>query len=40
MGNVLAQADSEVKHYHADNGRFADNEFLEAANDSVESAQQ
>jgi len=33
MGKVLAQADRKVKHYHADNGRFANNEFLEAAND-------
>ena len=29
---VLAQAGRKVKHYHADNGRFADNGFLDAVN--------
>jgi starvation-inducible outer membrane lipoprotein len=29
---LLAQANRRVKHYHADNGRFADNGFLEAVN--------
>ena len=29
---LLAQANRRVKHYHADNGWFADNGFLEAVN--------
>ena len=29
---VLAQAGRKVKHYHADNGRFADNGLLDAVN--------
>ena len=29
---VLAQANRKVKHYHADNGRFADNGFIDAVN--------
>ena len=29
---VLAQANRTVKHYHADNGRFADKGFVDAAN--------
>ncbi|KAL7550148.1 hypothetical protein ACHAWF_013389 [Thalassiosira exigua] len=30
--NVLLQAGRKVKHYHADNGRFADNGFVDACN--------
>ena len=29
---VLARANRKVKHYHADNGRFADNGFLQSVN--------
>ena len=29
---VLSQAGRQVKHYHADNGRFADNGFIDAIN--------
>ena len=29
---VMAQAGRYVKHYHADNGRFADNGFIDAIN--------
>ena len=28
----MAQAGRNVKHYHADNGRFADNSFIDAIN--------
>ena len=31
---VMAQAGRMVKHYHADNGRFADNGFIDSINDS------
>ncbi len=31
---VLAQSGRTVKHYHADNGRFADNGFIESVNRS------
>ena len=31
---VMAQAGHMVKHYHADNGRFADNGFIDSINDS------
>lgn len=31
---VMAQAGRTVKHYHADNGRFADNGFIDSVNDS------
>ena len=31
---LLAQADRKVKHYHADNGRFSDNGFLESVNNN------
>jgi len=30
---LLAQAQHQVKHYHADNGRFSDNDFLKSIND-------
>ncbi|KAL7549579.1 hypothetical protein ACHAWF_012836, partial [Thalassiosira exigua] len=30
---ILIQVDRKVKHYHADNGRFADNSFIDACND-------
>ena len=29
---ILARANRKVKHYHADNGRFADNGFLQSVN--------
>ena len=32
MEKTMAQAGRTVKHYHADNGRFADNGFVEAIN--------
>ena len=32
MEKVMAQAGQNVKHYHADNGRFADNGFIDAIN--------
>ena len=32
MENAMAQAGRYVKHYHADNGRFADNGFIDAIN--------
>jgi len=31
---VMAQAGRTVRHYHADNGRFADNGFIDSINDS------
>ena len=31
---VIAQAGHMVKHYHADNGRFDDNGFIDSINDS------
>ncbi|KAL7524874.1 hypothetical protein ACHAXR_002639, partial [Thalassiosira sp. AJA248-18] len=31
---VMAQAGRTVKHYHADNGRFADNGFIDSINNS------
>ena len=30
MEKVMAQAGRTVTHYHADNGRFADNGFVDA----------
>ena len=30
---ILSQAGRKVKHYHADNGRFADNGFVDSCND-------
>ena len=32
MEKVMAQAERYVKHYHADNGRFADHGFIGAIN--------
>ena len=32
MEKVMAQAGINVKHYHADNGRFVDNGFIDAIN--------
>ena len=32
MEKVMAQAGRYVKHYHADNGRFSDNGFINANN--------
>ena len=32
MEKVMAQAGRTVKHYHADNGRFSDNGFIDAVN--------
>ena len=32
MEKVMAQSGRYVKHYHADNGRFADNGFIDAIN--------
>ena len=32
LEKVMAQAGRTVKHYHADNGRFADNGFIDAVN--------
>ena len=32
MEKVMSQAGRYVKHYHADNGRFADNGFIDAIN--------
>ena len=32
MEKVMAQTGINVKHYHADNGRFADNGFIDAIN--------
>ena len=32
MEKLMAQAGRNVKHYHADNGRFADNGFIDAIN--------
>ena len=32
MEKVMAQAGGTVKHYHADNGRFSDNGFIDAVN--------
>ena len=32
MEKVMAQAGRTVKHYHADNVRFADNGFIDAVN--------
>ena len=32
METVMAQAGRYVKYYHADNGRFADNGFIDAIN--------
>ena len=32
MEKVMAQAGRTVTHYHADNGRFADNGFVDAVN--------
>ena len=32
MENVMAQAGRTVKHYHADNGLFSDNGFIDAVN--------
>ena len=32
MEKVMAQAGRTVKHYHADNGRFADNRFIDDVN--------
>ena len=32
MEKVMAQAGRYVKHYHADNGRFVDNGFIDAIN--------
>ena len=29
---ILVRANRRVKHYHADNGRFADNGFLQSVN--------
>jgi len=30
---ILSQAERKVKHYHADNGRFVDNGFVDSCND-------
>ena len=32
MEKVMAQAGLTIKHYHANNGRFADNGFVDAVN--------
>ena len=32
MEKIMAQAGRTVKHYHADNGRFADNGLIDAVN--------
>ena len=32
MEKVMAQSGRSVKHYHADNGRFSDNGFVDAVN--------
>ena len=32
MEKVMAQTGQTVKHYHTDNGRFADNSFIDAVN--------
>ena len=32
MEMVMAQVGRNIKHYHADNGRFADNGFIDAIN--------
>ena len=36
MEKVMAQAGRNIKHYHADNGRFDDNGFIDAANSKVQ----
>ena len=36
MEKIMAQAGRHVKHYHADNGRFADNGFIDAINSKVQ----
>ena len=36
MEKVMAQAGRNIKHYHADNGRFADNGFIDAVNSKVQ----
>ena len=35
MEKVMAQAGGTVKHYHADNGRFADNGFNDTVNGKI-----
>ena len=35
MVKVMAQAGKTVKHYHADNGRFSDNGFIDAINGKI-----
>ena len=32
MEKIMAQAGQAVKHYHADNGRFSDNRFIDTVN--------
>ena len=36
MGKLIAQSGHMVKHYHADNGRFADNGFIDAINEKYQ----